>query len=87
MTAVGGSGARQGSGSAAMVAALDDEIAEMWAALTEWARDESPPRWWRPDIALMANECVRRIAWLIEHDAGAMACWELLAQHVEASRA
>jgi hypothetical protein len=64
------------------LAALDREVEEMWAALVEWADDAVPPAHWRPDIALMANDTVRRIAWLVERDRGAATCWAIFTQHV-----
>lgn len=65
-----------------IIVRLDDEVEEMWTALTEWAEGSPPPPGWRPDIGLMANETVRRVAWLVERNQEAAACWEVFAQHV-----
>jgi hypothetical protein len=59
---------------------LAEEIARIWVVLRAWAADTMPatPAAWRPDIALMAGEDVRRIAWLVEHDADARRYWTVL---------
>ena len=61
----------------------DRSAIEMWTALVEWAAELPPPPWrWRTDIGFMANETVRQVAWLVEHDRDAAECWELFVLHL-----
>jgi hypothetical protein len=67
---------------------LDRSTVEMWRALVEWAAEiPAPPRRWRTDIGFMANETVRQVAWLVEHDRDAAECWELFVLHLTVSGA
>ena len=62
---------------------LDEDGEKMWRALVHWAHAVSPPpACWRRDIELMGGETNRRIAWLVERNPRAAACWDILETHL-----
>jgi len=61
------------------VTTFDEDGQRMWRALVHWAHAVSrPPASWRRDIELMSGETSRRVAWLIERNPRAAACWDIL---------